>query len=254
MRSFYRAAVASLGLGILVALGGYRILAPTNPPAAFTGEKECDFGKQMLVGTDLTLSHRFALTNTSGHNIHITHVESTCGCTSAKAEKTEVGPGETLAINTTLSTQVAKRKVEQVFIAMEGDGIDGVGVEKLVLKAEVIRAQELAVSHHSLRLPTGGSARVLLVVKDLDNDDEPPLPLVVAPGGVTVGFDGWVLDFPRDPSSGRSARWHGGLNVELATNGLKPDAVLAISLPNGKAINIGMQKIGSQVSSTSQTE
>lgn len=94
-------AVALLGVGAGVGYGWLRA-APPEPPRIVVTPPEFDFGE---VGPELAVSHVFTVTNAGGAPLDITGVSTSCGCTTATIEATQLQPGESTALTVTFDPQ-----------------------------------------------------------------------------------------------------------------------------------------------------
>jgi hypothetical protein len=65
-------------------------------------EFHCDFG---AVPRGLALVHYFHLTNNTGLRVTLGNVRVSCGCTSARAQQTELAPGQSTAVVAVMDTE-----------------------------------------------------------------------------------------------------------------------------------------------------
>lgn len=94
-------AVALLGVGAGVGYGWLRA-APSEPPRITVAPAEFDFGD---VGPELAVSHVFTVTNVGGAPLDISGVSTSCGCTTATIEATQLQSGESTTLTVTFDPQ-----------------------------------------------------------------------------------------------------------------------------------------------------
>lgn len=102
------------------------------PKAAGEDPYAWDFG-QALQGE--VLKHDFTLKNESGKTLNISGINTSCGCTASKVEKTSLAPGESVPIEVSFDTKGYSGKVEQ-FVYVNTDDVDN-PVTRFIIKAEV---------------------------------------------------------------------------------------------------------------------
>jgi hypothetical protein len=94
-------AVALLVVGAGVGYDRFRA-APSEPPRIAVTPAEFDFGE---IGPKLAVSHVFTVTNTGGAPLDISGVSTSCGCTTAAIETTQLQPGESTALTVIFDPQ-----------------------------------------------------------------------------------------------------------------------------------------------------
>jgi hypothetical protein len=94
-------AVALLAVGAGVGYGWLRA-TPSEPPRIAVAPPEFDFGD---IGPELAVSHVFTVTNTGSAPLDISGVSTSCGCTTATIEATQLQPGESTALTVTFDPQ-----------------------------------------------------------------------------------------------------------------------------------------------------
>lgn len=110
--------------GFLLALPLFAAPAATAPPAAADAvkppsplrfsEEAWDFGKPKVGGTS---EHTFTLTNDSDSPVRLVRIRSGCGCVRVVPEKREIGPRESIKVNSSLDTRRERRAAKStVFI------------------------------------------------------------------------------------------------------------------------------------------
>ncbi len=94
-------AMALLAVGAGVGYGWLQA-APSEPPRIAVTPAEFDLGE---IGPKLAVSHVFTVTNAGGALLDISGVSTSCGCTTATIEATQLQPGESTALTVTFDPQ-----------------------------------------------------------------------------------------------------------------------------------------------------
>ncbi len=87
-------------------------------PEIIFEEKSYDFG---IAGPEEKIIHTFDFINTGTADLRITRVSKSCGCTTARVEKTDVPPGETGSVFVTMAAKRYKGKQEETVTIYSND-------------------------------------------------------------------------------------------------------------------------------------
>jgi len=169
----------------------------------FEGEFIADLGTHEFRSPETKLEHVFQLRNVTDEPIEIEGHTSSCGCTDITFDSTTIDPGATMEVGVTVAFITPGQRRETVQLFPEG-------YRPIVLRVAgtVRRKQEWRIVESAVLLDPASEKRITLIATDHETDNPPGKPIIDAPEGVVVEFEGWRNVFLRDEhKGGRPARW-----------------------------------------------
>ena len=103
-----------------------------KPPTLSVEQSVHDLGELII---EELAEDTFKLSNTGGETLVIENVESSCGCTIAKLDTSELNPGESTELHVTLDTSLKLGSVTKTIDIFSNDPVQP--KKELILKAEV---------------------------------------------------------------------------------------------------------------------
>ena len=221
---------------LLVAAGGYGVIAFVRASAPLQGESVHDFGTVPITGRETSFTHTFQLTNNSDKAMYIDGVRPSCGCAGATFSPNIVQPGDVLSIEATLTLSKSGYRDANVEILTPGEF-----TKKVYVKATGRR--EMPIWSPREELLIGDTRAVLdmpIAAETYGRSEPPPALNVDVPEQFRVALiTDWRLTKSEKSSSGEGAQW--ALSVRLDYNGMpiEDDASATVSMTyDGKQISI----------------
>lgn len=104
--------VAGVIAVVVLASSNYaRVQRAEDEPQLWIDNWKQDFG---IMTPGSILSCRFKLRNQGAGMLHVTHVDTSCGCTAAKLSASQLGPAESAVLSLTIKTPLATKDVSHM--------------------------------------------------------------------------------------------------------------------------------------------
>lgn len=195
---------------------------------ALIGNLEYVFETKSVQGPiALELKHSFELRNESSDIVRIEKVVTSCGCTSATPDDSEIEPGEVVNIDVVLHLASPGRKTESAWLILD----NGERVE-LKITGEARQMDELYSSSRKIHGASPSLSHVI-VTSVSSSDDQPPAPVMKLPEGIIAEVGEWQQIYSLEIESCRRVRWHCDITITIP-----PD--LDTSVFSSKTISIGI--------------
>jgi hypothetical protein len=117
---------------VLFTTGKNKAQEKKNADRPYNDKYAWDFGR---VKKDQVVKHSFMLGNGSQKTITIKNINTSCGCTASKIDKTVLAPGETTKLEVQLKTKGYKGEVRQ-YVYVHTDNLDN-PILRFIIKAYV---------------------------------------------------------------------------------------------------------------------
>lgn len=195
-----------------------------------------DFGPRPVQDVLQKLTHEFLIRNNLDRTVRVDRIRSSCGCTAATMDRSEIGPGETSTVSATLTVDGPGRTAVNVWVDLGEDG-----VITLLLEATGERRQEaVLLTPGPLHLDDSNEARIEFIVTRRDSDASPDPPVIEVPDGFTFRFVGYDKLHDGVRSTRQAPRWLGSAIIRPA-----PDGVASGSLADAGADRRVLVRVGS---------
>ncbi|MGI9013991.1 MAG: DUF1573 domain-containing protein [Phycisphaerales bacterium] len=198
-------------LGAALLVGGplfFAVRSAKRDLVPLSGVRTHDFGTVGFKAPKSEFIHQFQLRNDSGRSIDVLNVASSCGCTVATVHPRRIAPGESVAINATLTFIQPGVRQETIWL-----DIGARSPVALKLTAAARNVSNFFAYQTAVDLVRRDSAEIEVVVVGFDGDMPGSLTFA-APAGLSCNTGPWRMIHPPDPTTEQPARWQ--CSVEMS--------------------------------------